>query len=118
MYSADLAASLKDKAGDGQISFSGAIGRARLLLQTDGSRLDFKLTVFESGSCEALKLGVHAVTLGLAVVMSAYNVAAWFRRREQHLAVNAVLYTALIALEQHHVAHHLALLRQPPSEPE
>jgi hypothetical protein len=31
--------------------------------------------------------------------------------------VNAVLYTALIALEQHHVAHHLALLRQPPSEP-
>jgi len=49
-------------------------------------------------------------------VMSAYNAAAWLRRRDQHLAVNAVLYTALIAWEQHHVLHHLALLRQRPTD--
>jgi hypothetical protein len=118
MYSADLAASVQEKAADEQISFSGAIGRAKLLFQSDGSKLDLKLTVLDCGSCEALKLGVHAATLGLAVVMSAYNAAAWLRRREQHLAVNAVLYTALIALEHHHVAHHLALLRRPPGEPQ
>src|SRR6266542_2207965 len=99
MYSADLAASVKDKAADEQISLSGAIGRAKLLLQSDGSKLDFKLTVLDYGSCEALKLGVHAATLGLAIVMGAYNAAAWLRRREQHLAVNAVLYAALIAWE-------------------
>jgi hypothetical protein len=118
MYSADLAASVKDKAADNHMSLSAAIGKAKLLLQSDGSKLDFKLTVLECGSCEALKLGVHAATLALAVVMSAYNAAAWYRRRKQHLAVNAVLYTALIAFEQHHVAHHLALLRQPPGKPE
>jgi hypothetical protein len=43
--------------------------------------------------------------------MGIYNAAAWLARREKHLAVNAVLYTALTAWEQQHVAHHLAALR-------
>jgi hypothetical protein len=116
MDCASLAALLISKAAHEQISLSGTIGRAKLLLQSDGFKLDFKLTVLDCGSCEALKLGVHATTLGLAVVMGAYNAAAWLRRREQHLAVNAVLYAALIAWEREHVAHHLALLRQPPGE--
>jgi hypothetical protein len=118
MYDADLSASVKDEPLDEQICFSGEVGPAKLLLRSDGFKLDFKLTVLNCGSCEALKLGVHAATLGLAVVMSAYNAAAWLRRRDQHLAVNAVLYTALIAWEQHHVLHHLALLRQPPGDPQ
>jgi hypothetical protein len=118
MYCENLAAFLKNTAADEQISLAGTIGRAKLLLQSNGSKLDFKLTVLDCGSCEALKLGVHAATLGLAVVMSAYNAAAWLRRREQHLAVNAVLYAALIALEQHHVSHHLTLLRQPSDGPQ
>jgi len=80
-----------------------------LLILSDEVRLD----ILNSGSCEALKMGVHATTLALAVVMGAYNGAAWLRRREQHLAVNAVLYAALIAWESEHVAHHFALLRQP-----
>ena len=69
--------------------------------------------VLECGSCEELKLGVHATALGLAVVMGLYNAAAWLSRRQQHLAINAVLYAAMIAWEQQHVAHHLAELRRP-----
>jgi hypothetical protein len=71
------------------------------------------LKVLECGKCEPLKLGVHAAALGIAAVCGLYNAAAWLRRREQHLAVNAVLYAALIAFEQCHVAHHIAELRRP-----
>jgi hypothetical protein len=56
---------------------------------------------------------VHGLALGIAAVCGLYNAAAWLSRREQHLAVNAVLYAALIAFEQRHVAHHIAELRQP-----
>src|SRR2546428_2120356 len=69
------------------------------------------LDVLKPGTSEGLKAGVHATALGLAVVMGVYNAAAWLRRREPHLAVNAVLYTALMAWEQQHVAHHLAARR-------
>ena len=72
-----------------------------------------KLGVLECGSCEPLKIAVHGAALGLAVVMGVYNAAAWLSRRQQHLAVNAVLYAALTAWEQQHVAHHLAELRRP-----
>ena len=72
------------------------------------------MEVLHCGSCERLKAGVHATALGLAALMMVYNAAAWLSRREQHLAVNAVLYAALTAWEQQHVAHHLAELRRPP----
>ena len=71
------------------------------------------LEILHCGSCEEIKMGVHAAALGLAVVMGIYNAAAWLRRREQHLAVNAILYLALTAWERQHVAHHLAELRRP-----
>jgi hypothetical protein len=71
------------------------------------------LKVLKCGNCEPLKLGVHGVALGLAAVCGLYNAAAWLSRREQHLAVNTVLYAALIAFEQRHVAHHIAEMRQP-----
>ena len=117
MHCANTAtAFLKDKAADEQVSPSRMIGRAKLLPHSDASQPDLKQTVLDRGSCEALKLVVHAATLGLAVVMGTYNAAAWLRRREQHLAVNAVLYTALIVWEREHVAHHLTLLRQSPGE--
>jgi hypothetical protein len=70
------------------------------------------LEVLKCGNCEELKFGMHATALGLAVVMGMYNAAAWLSRREAHLAVNAVLYAALTAWEQKHVAHHLAALRR------
>lgn len=68
--------------------------------------------VLQPGSCETLKAGVHATALGLAVVMGVYNAAAWFRRRERHLAINTVLYAALTAWEQKNVAHHLESRRR------
>lgn len=68
--------------------------------------------VLQSGSYETLKAGVHATALGLAVVMGIYNAAAWFRRRERHLAVNTILYAALTAFEQKNVAHHLESRRR------
>jgi hypothetical protein len=70
------------------------------------------LTVLESGNCEELKLGIHATALGLAVVMGAYNMAAWMKRRQTHLAVNSVMYVVLAAWEQQHVAHHMAEIRR------
>jgi hypothetical protein len=76
-------------------------------------RMTMKLQVLQCGSCEPLKLAVHGAALGLAVVMGAYNAAAWLSRRQQHLAINTVLYAALIAWEQRHVAHHLAEMRKP-----
>lgn len=71
------------------------------------------LKVLKCGNCEELKLGVHALALGVAALCGAYNAAAWLSRRERHLAVNTVMYAALIAFEQQHVAHHIAELRQP-----
>jgi hypothetical protein len=71
------------------------------------------LKVLKCGNCEELKLGVHALALGVAALCGAYNAAAWLSRREPHLAVNAVMYAALIAFEQQHVSHHIAELRRP-----
>jgi hypothetical protein len=39
--------------------------------------------------------------------MGAYNAAAWVRRRQSHLAINATIYVAAVFWEQRHVAHHL-----------
>jgi hypothetical protein len=81
-----------------------------------------RLTVLQCGNCEPLKLGVHAAALGLSVLCGLYNAAAWLSRRETHLAVNSILYTALSIWEQQHVAHHLAEIRRPerplPAAPE
>jgi hypothetical protein len=76
------------------------------------------LKVLKCGNCEELKLGVHAMALGLAALCGAYNAAAWLSRRERHLAVNTVLYAALIAFEHQHVTHHIAELRQPQASPD
>src|SRR5882757_2047308 len=75
------------------------------------------LKVLKCGNCEELKLGVHGLTLGIAALCGLYNAAAWLSRREQHLAINAVLYAALIAFEQRHVSHHIAELRRPRQQP-
>ena len=76
------------------------------------------MKVLKCGNCEELKLGVHAMALGLAALCGAYNAAAWLSRRERHLAVNAMLYAALIAFEHQHVTHHFAELRQPMTLPQ
>lgn len=76
-----------------------------------------ELRILKCGTCEPLKLGVHAGAFGLAVVMGLYNAAAWLSRREPHLAINAVLYAALTAWETEHVRHHLVEMRRLRPEP-
>jgi hypothetical protein len=76
------------------------------------------LKVLKCGNCEELKLGVHALALGVAALCGAYNAAAWLSRRERHLAINTVMYAVLIAFEQQHVSHHIAELRRAPARPE
>jgi hypothetical protein len=71
------------------------------------------MEILNKGKQEELKLGVHAAALGLAVVMGAYNAAAFFKRRERHLAINTVLYSVLTVWEQVHVAHHWREIRRP-----
>ncbi|MGH9139508.1 MAG: hypothetical protein ACRD2I_00045 [Vicinamibacterales bacterium] len=75
------------------------------------------LKVLKCGNCEELKLGVHALALAVAALCGAYNAAAWLSRRERHLAVNTMMYAALMAFEQQHVSHHIAELRRPAAPP-
>jgi len=65
------------------------------------------LAILYPGNCEPLKATFHGVALVLAAVMGAYNTAAWMRRRQSHLAINATIYIAAVIWEQRHVAHHL-----------
>lgn len=78
--------------------------------------MDVDIKLLECGNCEELKLGVHGTALALAVVMGAYNTAAWPMRRERHLAVNSIMYSALAFWEIQHVRHHWRAVtrRQPP----
>lgn len=65
------------------------------------------LTVLDSGHAEPLKAVVHGAACALAAVMWAYNFAAWIRRREPHLAVNAAIYGLATIWEAGHVRHHV-----------
>lgn len=67
-----------------------------------------RLSILETGSRETIKGAVHGAALCLAALMWAYNFAAWLQRREPHLAVNTLVYTALVLFEREHVRHHLA----------
>jgi hypothetical protein len=79
--------------------------------------------VLQNGNCEPLKAATHGLMLGTALVCASYNLAAWIVRRQRHLAVNALLYTAAVIWEAEHVRHHLAacptpLREVPPLAPE
>ncbi len=67
-----------------------------------------RLSILESGSREPLKATVHALSLCLVALMALYNAAAWVQRRKRHLAVNSVIYVAMILFEYQHVRHHAA----------
>jgi hypothetical protein len=79
--------------------------------------------VLQNGNCEPLKAATHGIMLGTALVCASYNLAAWIVRRQRHLAVNALLYTAAVIWETQHVRHHLRgcprpLREVPPLMPE
>ena len=66
------------------------------------------ITMLDTGRCEPLKAGVHTAVMLLAGVCAVYNTAAWLKRRQRHLAVNAVVYVCTFWWERSHVIHHLA----------
>ena len=67
----------------------------------------WEMQVLNPGRCEPLKAAVHGVLFATAAVCAAYNTAAWLRRRQRHLAINAIVYSAAVLWERCHVAHHL-----------
>jgi hypothetical protein len=64
------------------------------------------------GRCEPLKAAVHCVLLVTVTVCAAYNAAAWLKRRQPHLAINAVIYGMAVWWERAHVRHHLVCVPQ------
>ena len=71
--------------------------------------------MLDSGRCEPTKAAVHGVLMATVTVCAAYNTAAWLKRRQHHLLINAVVYTAAIWWERCHIVHHLRAC--PPAEP-
>jgi hypothetical protein len=63
-------------------------------------------TFCTSGEKEGLKGSVHAAAGGLAVIMTMYNGAAWWYRRERHLGINSVVYATAAAWEVVQVHRH------------
>jgi hypothetical protein len=55
-----------------------------------------------------MKASVHGVALATAAVCGGYNIAAWLVRRERHLAINVLFYSAAVMFEIVHVRHHIA----------
>jgi hypothetical protein len=62
--------------------------------------------MLDVGNCEPLKAAVHGLLLATVSLCAAYNAAAWLKRRQRHLAFNAVIYGAAIWWEHTHVMHH------------
>jgi hypothetical protein len=65
------------------------------------------LPILDVGCCEPFKAAIHGAALGLTVLMGTYNAAAWLRRRQRHLAINAIIYLAAAVWEERHVRHHV-----------
>ena len=63
--------------------------------------------MLDKGECEPAKAAVHGVLMAAVSVCAAYNTAAWLKRRETHLAINAILYSAAVWWERCHIVHHL-----------
>jgi hypothetical protein len=68
--------------------------------------------MLDVGQCEPLKAVVHGVLLVTVAVCAAYNAAAWLKRRQRHLAINAVIYGVGVWWERAHVLQHLVCVPQ------
>jgi hypothetical protein len=73
--------------------------------------IDAVSDLLDHGNCEPFKAGVHAAGLVLASLCALYNTAAWLKRRERHLAINAIVYGAAVWVERCHVVEHMAACR-------
>lgn len=70
-------------------------------------RMQTVINMLNNGECEPAKAVVHAVLMATVGLCAAYNTAAWIKRRQTHLAINAVVYTAAVWWEHCHIVHHL-----------
>lgn len=66
----------------------------------------------ESGRYEPFKTAWHGLLLLGALGAAAYNVVAWLRRRERHLAMNVGIYLSWALLEYQQIARHCEAARQ------
>lgn len=64
-------------------------------------------TFCTQGENEAVKGAVHAAGGVLAALMAAYNVTAFFYRRERHLGINAVVYSLALLWEAKQTTRHI-----------
>ena len=69
-------------------------------------------TMLDNGRCEPLKAAVHGVLFATVCLCAAYNTAAWLKRRQRHLAINAIIYISAAWWERCHIVHHLEPCRQ------
>jgi hypothetical protein len=69
--------------------------------------------MLDSGACEPMKAAVHGVLMATVGVCAAYNIAAWIKRRQTHLGINAVIYTTAVWWECNHIIHHLRACPEP-----
>ena len=60
-----------------------------------------------SGEQEYVKGSFHGAACMLSAVMAAYNLAAWYFRRESHLSTNAFVYTLAAGWEVKQTMRHL-----------
>jgi hypothetical protein len=84
-----------------------------MVVEKTATRGEF-LDVLHVGECEPLKAAVHGVLMAAVSLCAVYNAAAWLRRREPHLGINALVYSLAVLWEHQHVQQHLACR---PSEP-
>jgi hypothetical protein len=75
-------------------------------------------TFCASGNSEPLKCGVHGAAGVIAAMCAAYNITAWYFRRDRHLKINSIVYTLAVAWELKQTLHHLRKCDPPPSVPE
>jgi hypothetical protein len=92
-----------------------ASGERRDYLECAADAFEPVSEMLDSGRCEPLKAAVHGVLLVTVSVCAAYNAAAWIKRRQSHLAINAIIYSAAVWWERCHIARHLAAC--PTAEP-
>jgi len=60
-----------------------------------------------SGNHENVKCGVHGAAGVLLAACAAYNITAWWYRRDRHLKINAVVYTLAVLWEAKQTMRHL-----------
>lgn len=61
----------------------------------------------DSGQHELIKAAVHGALGSLAAVCGVYNLIAFSRRGNGHLAINLCVYAAVVAYELKKILHHL-----------